>query len=504
MTLPPSGAGARLSWPGAAVSLLGIGAALLILAARLHCVAKVGSPVPLWDEWDPDIISIVLPPADGLPGLKAMLAAHNGHRIVLSRLLYLALFWLQGRHWEVLSGVVLDQVAFSFLAGGLLVWLGWDRSVRSFVLLVGGGAALCANPFGWQAQDWALESSIYFCIVLSVAGFCLLASTGPARPSFWCGIGLACLSVLSFGAGIATVLAAFVLVALRDVAGPRRSRAVAALMVLGAAAAALLAGTEPVGMQMRHQVGDMIWVALRVLSWPLGPDSFALAYLPVLLLVGRGLVWPALRDRMVWFAGAVGVWEAALAAQLALARFDDPITSRYTEFLVVGLVVNLAVALRLWQTDWVAARLWRRAGAGAAVLLWCGAMASGFYDRAPELAKEYAGKRGDADRHAVQVARYLKTGDAALLYVPRSIPYHTPDRLGAMLRQGAASGIFEPVLWQGDTPARDHWRKTLSRWATRIAVVGGLFILAALLRQRRPVSKVFWFFFSKKNMLSSR
>jgi hypothetical protein len=241
---------------------------------------------------------------------------------------------------------------------------------------------------------------------------------------------------------------------------------------------------------------------LRVLSWPRGPGSLALAYLPALIVISHALLRPASRDRLAWFATAICVWEAALAGQIALARFDDPITPRYTEFLVLGLVVNLTCALLLWQLAQRAKPAWQRLGAGAALLLWCGMMTAGFHLRAPALAMELAAKRVDDDRQATTVARYLKTADPSLLFVPGAIPYHTPDRLGAMLRQGKASRIFEPALWQGDTLARDTWRKPLSRWATVLAILGALF-LAPPLQQRTPKAKVFWFFFSKKNTLPS-
>ncbi len=242
MTVPSPGASARISRSGAA--LLAAGAALLILAARLHGIAKHGTPVPFWDEWDPDVIGIFLPPASGHPGLAALLAPHNGHRIVLTRLLSLALFRLQGGQWDILTNVVLNQIAFSVFAGMWLVWLASFLRFWPQLAMLAAGIAILANPFGWQAQTWAFESQIYLCVMLSVAAFALLARAGPDRPSFWCGIVCACLSVLSFGAGLATLLAAASLVALRDLPGKRRLRAATALLVLAAVGAALVAATR--------------------------------------------------------------------------------------------------------------------------------------------------------------------------------------------------------------------------------------------------------------------
>jgi hypothetical protein len=490
------------------------GLAVLILAARLHVVARCAASMPFWDEWDADLMALFLPPASGRPGLAALFAVHNEHRIVLTRLLDLALFWLQGRHFDVLTGMIINQAAFSIFGVALLVYLGRELGEAARATLLLAGAAVWANPFGWQAITWSFESQIYMCIMLSVLAFALIARAAPNQPAFWVGILAACLSVISFGAGIATVATVMVLVAAHHLPGPHWRKACAALAILAAVLAAGIIAT-PTGndLHLTHSWMMMAKTALAVLAWPRGPHSPAFIYWPAACLLGWGIWRKPVRDNFFWFVLAVAIWQAGLAVQIAISRYDDPISSRYTELLILGIVSNLACVLRLGVVLGLnlglgrllnGALLQRAAWVGLAGA-WLVLLVMGVVHRIPVLTTDIAAKRSTSFAEAFDVARYLKTGDMAFMRPPAVIPYHTPDALAAELRASIASdspdasnlppsrppasdgtGLFVPNLLDGDTPKGGKWRKHLGHIATGAALAGiMLLMLAAVPRPAR-------------------
>jgi hypothetical protein len=316
---------------------------LLLLAARLLFVAQVASVVPFWDEWDSDVIALFLPPLNGVPGAGLIFAHHNEHLIALTRLYDLGLFWIEGKHWSVLTETLLNQVYYCGFATFLVAWLSRALPPAYLTGMVLASTLVLINPFGWEALSWAFESSIYLCIILSVAAFLLIAARPPDSVLFWCGIAAAGLSALSFGSGMVTLLTATVLAGFRYLPGHHRVQASAAIAVLLAMLAMAIVST-PYGNDLHHKLHVVHVAALTalVMSWPRDLQTPAMVYWPALLLLTAGCAGWRKRDTLFWFTAAICLWEMLIAMQLAISRSDAPITSRYTELLVVGIVVNLA------------------------------------------------------------------------------------------------------------------------------------------------------------------
>jgi hypothetical protein len=62
------------------------------LTAKLWLVARLGSPLPFWDQWD------LVPFLKG--DWSTLFAAHNEHRIVFTRMWTLLWVWANGGAWD--------------------------------------------------------------------------------------------------------------------------------------------------------------------------------------------------------------------------------------------------------------------------------------------------------------------------------------------------------------------------------------------------------------------
>ena len=90
---PKETADARMRWLFIVASLL------IILGAKIWLIAAYGNATPFWDEWDAEATGLYPRYVAGTLRLSDLLAQHNEHRILLTRLLDLALFAGSGR-WD--------------------------------------------------------------------------------------------------------------------------------------------------------------------------------------------------------------------------------------------------------------------------------------------------------------------------------------------------------------------------------------------------------------------
>jgi hypothetical protein len=462
------------------------GAFLLVLAARLHVIARIGTALPFWDEWDRDVISLFLPPTSLHPSATLIFSYHNEHLIALTRLLDLSLFWIAQGQIHVVSNAVLNQIAYTAFAIVVLLALGRGLSTWARLALVTIGGAVFANPFGWEAIGWAFESQIYICIVLSVTSFALIARYNPDQPGFWCAMAAAAGSVLSFAVGEATILIVIALIVARNWRHPYVARAATAATLLAVVLTLSIVST-PYGNDLHASqgVGHLIETAVRVMSWPGGYRLPLFVYLPSLLLTGAGVARQSKRNTFFWFATAILLWETIIAAQIALGRPNEPTVSRYTELLTVGVAVNLACAFHLMAAAPPScSKLFT-----AAAVAWIGLMSVAYDHRVPALQNALADKRGLDDGEEYGVARFLKTGDRAALWPPNPLLYHNPNDLAQSLNQGQANHIFPASILNGDTPQHAKWRKTLNRYAEASAIIGALLLLTTFLITRRRANE---------------
>lgn len=430
---------------------------LVVTGARLWCVTEYGTAMPTMDLWDAEGANLLKPWVEGRLHVSDLFRPHNEHRIVVSRLVALALVWLN-RQWdaqlEMVVSALLCGVFAVAIAAGLVQLLGSEFRL----LIVGAVGVWWALPFGIE-NILLGTSTTYFLVFFSLVAIWGIGFQRHYSPRWWAGVvalGLAC---LSFATGLLAAAAIVGLAALRV----GRRRAVSPRDAVGAAVALLVLAIDfHFRTVVPYHAADRSHSALafatafgKCVAWPFSsyPMLAVVLYLPTLAL----LAWCFFRRHTLSarsLAAADGVfvtsmWATLQAAAVAYARGGAEAAlpaSRHMDYLACGAVMNLLAAAWLVMQTPPQSRV-RRAGVMLvsyfAVALLIGAGAVGWSETAMR-----------SRRAAVvlpieeSVRGYVATGDRSFLEgdPPPPIPYPVPARLAELLDDRAIRSILPAII----------------------------------------------------------
>jgi hypothetical protein len=335
---------------------------LTVFGARLWLIQHYGNALPFWDQWDGEAAVLLKPWLEGNLSLGALFGPHNEHRIVLTRLLTLGLFNLNGQ-WDALLEMTVNAalcgVIASLMAAGIFkmfpTWLRWP----SLVLL----AALFSLPFAWENTLAGFQSQFYFLLLFSLLAIWGLGFHTWRSRAWWVGaIGLL-LACLSMATGFFAAIAVLALYLLRWLKQPGRSlpsacNIVTALICLAVIGVGWITRTIVPGHEALKATSLLGWLMalFRCLAWPWHTvRGLALVmHLPVASLLFTYIFQPGARleekARMrIELLLGVAIWFLGQTAAIAYARGapSEPLSSRYMDILAIGATVNFLAALLL-------------------------------------------------------------------------------------------------------------------------------------------------------------
>ena len=87
-------------------ALICVAVVLAVLGAKLWIISRFGNPTPLNDEWDAQAVNLFIPYFDSTLSLQQLLAAHNEHRVVTTRVVSLLLMAANGLWDPILEMIV--------------------------------------------------------------------------------------------------------------------------------------------------------------------------------------------------------------------------------------------------------------------------------------------------------------------------------------------------------------------------------------------------------------
>jgi len=90
--------------------------ALAVVGAKCCIISVYGSPTPFWDQWEGKAASIYQPYLTGALRLSDLIAPHNEHRILITRLWSWLLLELNG-YWELILQMVANTLMSGVLSG---------------------------------------------------------------------------------------------------------------------------------------------------------------------------------------------------------------------------------------------------------------------------------------------------------------------------------------------------------------------------------------------------
>lgn len=448
----------------------------VVFFARTWLIGHWGSAVPFWDQWEAEALSLYRPWLTDSLRWADLFAAHNEHRIVLTRLADLALLVLTGGWnpwWQMLLNAGLHAL------GASMLFLVTSSSVHGGVSRIGlaGLTLLFAVPAGWQNALWGFQSHAYFGNLLAVLSLAALAADETFSPRWWLAwLGLL-LSFFANGAGLLAVVAALPVIALSP--GFRDAPARPILLSLLVASALLAIGwllqvDAPHHAYLRAKDwSGFIPVALHSLSWPWVDSLFA--WLP-LQAPAIGLVIVLLRhrrrpDATERFLLGLVFWAALHAAAIAWTRGaglpDGRPLSRYQDPFLFGASANLLILLR---------HVVRYPRARIAALLWGGCLLAGLLAHSTQVLSLNLPfkRRQDADGLG-QIRAYLATNDPRVLAPPAGPPSLHPNP--AMVQRVLDDPVLRPILPVefSDPTARPPAVIAYGAWLTALALAAMFF-----------------------------
>lgn len=352
--------------------------ACTVFGSRLIIVSAFSSSVPLLDQWDAEGQALYSPYLKGTLSFADLVASHNGHRILITRLVALAHLEMAGE-WntrlEMIFGAAVLTALVTLLAALLIPLV----APHLQVLLTCFVALIFAFPIDFENTVWGFQSQVYLSLffgVLAVAAF----SAAPAFSLRWfAGLSAAILSYFTFATGVATLPAAATLVALQIVTNSRKrsTREIAAVLLLASIAVAVtawgagsaksmatpagffaglgifaaltIAGGIPIALYCRHilktrpSISDGAWVVLGISCW--------VTIQLVLFAYGRGsLVAPRYLDVVLLvypmaFVSMFALWDRARGAEVSPRVQRGPVFWVFAvaaAFTVAGCVSVLA------------------------------------------------------------------------------------------------------------------------------------------------------------------
>ena len=437
----------------------------LLLAGRIGYIDRFAMPHPFWDQWDSEGAFLLKKwEEDQLQG-SDLIAPHNEHRILWSRLLSLGVYELGDGEWNNIPLAIASSALFALVLAAL-AWLIWRSTAGLPTKLVCSALLLATGllPLGWENFLVGFQSSFYFLMGWSVLGLAAMSAT----PS-WTTRALALVAaigcVFSMASGVVCVAAMIATGVLRAVGTRRLARSEVVLMAALAyiAVRAYLAVPTIEGhLPLRAQDGpELIRSFLIAAGWP--ARDHHVWYVPLLWLPCLVSAWLVLtgrvRERMDLFMSGLAILVLGQALAIAYSRGHGLtlIPYRYAELLMFALLANGWLAMRCVHHLVTDAALRTRIALSLLPVAWLGLVSYHLIERQPQ---DIAYMQ---DRHRLgciqyQTLRaYMFSGNPAALQQPfLHIPYPSAERLAQLASDPTLkpllSGLMQPTLPENCRP----------------------------------------------------
>jgi hypothetical protein len=323
--------------------------ALTVFGAKVLLIANYGSVIPFWDQWDGEAAGLYLPYLKSQLSFATLLAPHNEHRILLPRLLFLALFELSGE-WrptlQMIVGAGLNSGFAVFIASlaRLLV------NLRDRLLAAAMTTLVLCLPLSWENTLAGFDIVWFLLVIFTTLAIAALASATAFSTPWWAGIAASVLAYFTIASGALAVLAASGVVTIQLLIKERRgTQEFWTLGLLLVIAAIMIACTPSVPHHQElktHGAMQFLFSLLKLASWPL-PVGIAIVQLPIAGLAYYCIIHRTQRTSLCWPVLSIGVFVWLQMILLAYGRAGGVTASRYLDMLSVSLALNFLAFLFL-------------------------------------------------------------------------------------------------------------------------------------------------------------
>jgi hypothetical protein len=473
------------------VQLLALAA--VILGAKLWLISVFASPTPFLDQWDGEAAGLFKPYIDGTLRIDALLAAHNEHRILWSRLLDIVLLEFNGQ-WDPIIEMTFNAVLHVSALVALVAILGAKLGRGERWMLAAATASLFALPFGWENTLSGFHSPFYFLSLFSLGCFHYGVDAPAFSVRWWGAMVLGVGAYFAMAAGAVTLVPLIAVHALQTIIRRRTGwrEYVAMTMSIAVVVLMLMAipAVEDLAPFRAHSVLQFASTFFEAMAWPLSVSVARLqppvAWALLLNLVAAVLVnmpmlafavtcarrWRAADRNTTWTYLVIALWTVMQAASLAYGRASNVIAARYLDLLIMSTILNVACLLNLTHLTEQYPIIRRTASAwGIAMIAMVLVLAF------VQLPREVLRRWHYTQQQTANMSTFLATGDGALLAesLPMTIPYASAERLMLL----ASDPSIRSILPADIMPERE------ARTRTSKLILGGPLYRAFIALRRR-------------------
>lgn len=431
---------------------------LIVFGIKLLLIEVYGNATPFWDQWDAEADRLYRPWIEGSFVWSDLFAPHNEHRIFTTRVLSLLLIEINGRVWNPLLQMrvnaflhVLSICVLLFNTSKPLL----DKHKTALFIFC---TILFCIPFSWENTLLGIQSQPYFFLLFSFIFLWAMSSYVTYTTEWWLGFLCGILCVLTQAAGVVTLIAGALIIALRKVLakeGKDISVSPIALLAIITIIAIFITPNIPGHASLKAQsIGQFLIAMARVFSWPdqnIGIGVFVIQ-IPLIIFMIQVIHKSDYRTPAHFYIFAMGLWLFGQFVMLAYGRSAGVTSSRYQDVFAVGLVTNFAALLILNAGSNNSYRISRK----VVMVIWLLAIITGFAMSAERLSGELCVKAKQGLEQEKNVRAYLCTGDGAnlrdkpFLYVP----YPNPERLQNLLNNLTIRSILPGNIYERNSNHR--------------------------------------------------
>lgn len=425
-----------------------------IVVGRVVFVSLYAESIPFWDQWDAEGAGLVKPWLEGSLHWGDLLAPHNEHRILLSRLISLGLFAANHGQWDNLVSAYANTGLYAAASTLLYLLLRPEfasRAARATLALA--LLALAWIPYAYENTLVGFQNQFHLMTGLAVATVACAAKGAESPRLVPAVVFFAVLGYFTMASGLLGGVAAAGVLLLRWWTGRlKASHAALGIVLLAVGTVLAYAAVPRLPYHETLKATDLTsWLraTLTVLSWPTGYGyrSAWILWLPTVVAIGRFVrTRRATPGELLVFGLAAWVLLQAMAIGYSRGNGISWPPSRYMDTLAVGLVVNLWFALRLVAVAWEASpeiRSPRVVGSILMLAVLVTVQASALAMHIPTDLAAANARRADSIEQTANVRRYVATGDRGALRQPGlAIPYPDAGRLASLLDDGTIRGAL--------------------------------------------------------------
>lgn len=476
---------------------VGLSVFLVIAGSRLWQITHFGNDLPLFDQWGAEGEALYKPYLAGNLHASSLLAPHNEHRIIFTRLLALSLFIINGQ-WDAHLQMVVNALLYAFAGGGLTVLFSGKLSPLPYLCVSVATALLLSLPVGYENTLWGFQSHFYLLIGFSLAAIWLLTESRPMSMAWYAGCCMALCALFTLGSGVlvpVAVIAAVTLSMPGSGMALRESfrRNAATLLVCSALLLLYVFMTPATAGENRFKADSLaafVKALLRCAGWPnYRQDWWPLVnWLPYLLFLGVYLKKSSgSRSATGLFTLALGFWVFGQEAAVSYARNSLVLVSKYLDLYVFALVANIFAMF--YCVGRFRSRPVRNFALGV-FCVWMAGNTAGIYRVSSQAMDNLAGRYINARKQVENTAAFLADGDIARIEQGLTNRYQIPlgiEGFDTMLRDPVIRTILPESVQHALPPDERRPAGMLSVAARRIAVyavpmlVSGIMLLPLII-----------------------